>query len=215
MQLWLLAGVLILNVLISIWNCYAVGSAWKDVNALGGWFEKLLLWCGVVQSGVGFSMPILLGLTWAAVYFMTTGHPPMLSAAEASELVQGMLSLWYVAVIFPVLGSGFVIWGYSVREAYRRRDFSSFAIAGWNSYAQIHNTVSAVNHLGGAFGDVGKLFSSALGGRGDAKAKLAIIAILLVVLSLVAGFMIAFGLVRYFANKTESRIEQYGETVRA
>jgi hypothetical protein len=208
----LLVGILILNVLISIWNCYAVGSAWKDTMAIGGWFNKLLLWCGIIQSGVGFSMPILIGLTWGAVAFLTSGEHPDLTPAEGQEMMQAVFSLWYIAVIFPILGSGLAIWAHSLREAYRRRNFSSFAVAGWNSYAQIHNTLSAINNLGGAFGNVGEFFGKAMNGKGDAKGKGAILVIMIVILSLVAGFMIAFALVRHFANKAESRIEEFGRT---
>jgi hypothetical protein len=213
MDALLLVGVLILNVLISIWNCYAVGTAWKDTMAMGSTFDKVLLWSGVIQSGVGFSMPILIALALGTTVFLTSGTEPVLTTAEATELLEGVFSLWYIAVIFPILGSGLAIWAHSVRTALHRRDLGSFAVAGWNSYAQIHNTLSAINNLGGAFGNVGKLFSGALSGKGDGKGKLAILAILLVIVALVAGFMIAFSLVRYFANRAQSRIEEYADTL--
>lgn len=209
----LLILILILNVGISIWNCYAVGTAWKDTMAIGGWFNKLVLWSAVIQSGVGFSMPILLGLTFGAVAYLTSGTEPELTAAEGAELVQAVFSLWYIAVIFPILGSGLAIWAHSLREAYRRRDFTSIATAGWNTFAQVHNTISAINNVGGAFEVVGELFSKALSGKGDGKGKIAILVILLVVVSLVLGFLIAFGLVRYFASKTVSRMDQYAESL--
>ncbi len=209
MDALILFAVLLLNVLISVWNCYAVGSAWKDTMAMGGWFNKTVLWSAVIQSGVGFSMPILLVLAYASSVFLTSGAEPMLTPEEAKEMMQAIFSLWYVAVIFPILGSGLAIWAHSLREAYRRRDFASIATAGWNSFAQIHNTVSAVNNIGGALGNVGELFGKALSGKGDGKGKVAILVILLVVISIVAGFMIAFGLVRYFANRAESRIEEF------
>ncbi len=209
MDALILFAVLLLNVLISVWNCYAVGSAWKDTMVMGGWFNKTVLWSAVIQSGVGFSMPILLVLAYASSVFLTSGAEPMLTPEEAKEMMQAIFSLWYVAVIFPILGSGLAIWAHSLREAYRRRDFASIATAGWNSFAQIHNTVSAVNNIGGALGNVGELFGEALSGKGDGKGKVAILVILLVVISIVAGFMIAFGLVRYFANRAESRIEEF------
>ena len=213
MELLLLVGVLVLNVLISIWNCYAVGTAWKDTMTLGGWFNKLVLWSAVIQSGVGFSMPILLGLAYGSVTYLTTGAEPTLTPAEGAEMMQAIFSLWYVAVIFPILGSGLAIWAHSLRVAYQRRDFASIATAGWNTFAQIHNTVSAVRNLGGALGNVGELFGKGLGNKGDGKGKLVILIVLLVVVSLVGGFMIAFGLVRYFANRAQSRIEEYAETL--
>ena len=214
MDMLLFVGLLLLNVIIAVWNCYAVGVAWKDTMALGGWFDKLLLWSGIIQSGVGFSMPILLGLTYLATAYLTAGQEPTLTPEEGAALFQSIFSLWYVAIILPILGSGLAIWAHSLRVAYQRRDFASIATAGWNSYAQIHNTVSAVRHLGGALGNVGELFSDALDSKGDSKGKVAILAILLVLLSLVGGFSITFALVRYFARTSQSRIEEYAGTMR-
>jgi len=210
MEILLLLAILVVNVLISIWNCYAVGSVWKDTMAFGGGFEKTLLWSGVIQSGVGFSMPILIGLAYLVVTFATTGAEPALTPAEGQQLMEWIFSLWYVAIIFPVLGSGFVIWFHSIKVAYQRRDFASIATAGWNSFAQIHNTVSAVRNLGGALGNVGELFKAAGSSKGDGKGKAAILAIILVIIALMSGFMIAFALIRHFASRSDSRIEQYG-----
>ncbi len=225
MNEFLLFAVLALNVLISIWNCFAVGSAWKDTMAMGGWFNKVVLWSAVIQSGVGFSMPILIGLTYGTVTFLTSGEEPSLSPEEAQQLIKWVSSLWYVAVIFPILGSGLSIWAHSLRVAYQRRDFASIATAGWNSYAQISNTMSAMRNFGFAFSDVSDMFSAITGGLSSGNSdsdsdnkngkaglfKLAILVIILVVTSLLAGFMIAIALVRYFANQTQSRLEEYGE----
>ncbi|HRY36270.1 MAG TPA: hypothetical protein P5230_00105 [Candidatus Magasanikbacteria bacterium] len=200
--------------MISVWNCYAVGIAWKDTMAFGGWFNKTLLWSGVIQSGVGFSMPIMLILGFGASFFLSSGENPMFTLEEADQILQGMFSLWYVLVIFPVLGSGLAIWAHSLREAYRRRDFGSIAVAGYNSFAQIHNMVSAANNLGGAFGNVGELFGKALDSKGGkGKDKLFILLIILVIVAIIAGFMIAFALVRHYASNTDSRIEEYGDQI--
>lgn len=203
----LLVGILALNIAISVWNCYAVGTAWKDVMALGSGFEKLLLWCGVIQSGVGFSMPILLILSFGATTYLTAGAEPTLTAAEGAAMMQQVFSLWYVAVIFPVLGSGLAITAHSIRAAWQRRDLASIGVAGWNTFAQISNTVSAANNIGFALEDVGKLFKGA-GDSGDSKGKLGAIVLLLVALSLAGGFLVAFGLVRKFSRESVSRAEQ-------
>lgn len=213
MSMLLLIGLLLLNVLISVWNCYVVGVSWKDVKAFGGAFEKGVLWCAIIQSGVGFSMPLVLGLTWGSVAILTGGTEPTLTPAQGKEMMEAVFNLWYIAVVFPVLGSGFVIWVYSIREAYRNRDFTSIAAAGWNSYAQVSNMIDAYHQVGGAFGNVWKLFGKAFSGEGDGKAKVAWLVILIVVISLVGGFLIAFGLVRYFARTTQSRLEEYADTL--
>ncbi len=51
-------------------------------------------------------MPILIGLTFGSVAFLTSGADPVLSPAEGKEVMQAVFNLWYVAVIFPILGSG-------------------------------------------------------------------------------------------------------------
>lgn len=217
MEMLLLIGLLALNVAISWWNCYAVGTSWKDVMAMGNWFDKTVLWSGAIQSAVGFSMPILLVLAYGSVAVLTSGQPPYLTPEEGRQFMDGIFSLWYLAVIFPVLGSGLAIWAHSLRVAYQRRDFASIATAGWNSYAQISNTLNAYQHLGGAFNSVGKLFSGALSskdsGKDAAKAKLAILAIIIVVLAIAAGVIITFTLVRYYMRTSQSRLEEYGETL--
>jgi len=219
----LLIGILLLNVGISIWNCYAVGTAWKDVMAMGGGFLKLVLYSAVVQSAIGFSLPILLALAWVATKVLgmpgtdDAGNPtpPYMSPEEIRSFWEAIMSLWYVAIILPCLGSGYIITGHSLYVAYQRRDFASIATAGWNTFASINNTIGAVRNLGGAFGNVGEFIGSAMsaGGSGKdaAKLKAVILLFVLVIVALMLGTMIAVGLVRYFASRTESRIEQYAE----
>lgn len=208
MDMLLLACILVLNVVISVWNCYAVGQVWNDVKLIGTTFDKVLSWSAIIQSAVGFSMPILLLLAWICVSVLTSGQEPAFSPEEAKVFMEAIFNLWYLAIIFPVLGTGLVIWAHSVRMAYQRRDFASIASAGWNTFAQVHNTISAFNNVGGALGNIGDFFGSALSGKGDGKEKGAILVVLLVILALVAGFVIAFSLVNYFANRSASVVEQ-------
>lgn len=212
MEAVILFLVLGLNILISIWNCYAVGTAWKDTMAFGTKFDKVILWSGIIQSGVGFSMPILIVLAYGSIAYFTSGEQPQLTPEEAKQMIQWIFSLWYLAVIFPILGSGLAIWAHSLRIAFKNRDFASIATAGWNTFAQIHNTISAINNIGGAFSDVKSLFNSLSDSKGDSNSNKGIFVFFLVIFALVAGFMIAFSLVRYFANKTHSRIEEYADT---
>ncbi|MDD5213636.1 MAG: hypothetical protein PHG82_04390 [Candidatus Gracilibacteria bacterium] len=212
MEAFMLFMILAINVLISVWNTYAVGTAWKDTMAFGTKFDKALLWSGIIQSGVGFSMPILIALAYGSVAYFTSGEKPELSPEDGKQMMQWIFSLWYIAVIFPILGSGLAIWAHSLRIAFKNRDFASIATAGWNTFAQIHNTISAVNNLGGAFKSVGGLFDSLGSSKSDSKGNAAVLAIILVIFALTAGFTIAFSLVRYFANKTHSRIEEYAKT---
>ena len=212
----LLILILTLNIAISIWNCYAVGVAWKDVKAMGSGFDKILLWSGIIQSGVGFSMPILLGLAYGSVAFLTSGESTTLTPDQGQRVLEAIFSLWYIAGIFPILGSGLAIWAHSVRTAYERRDFTSIVAAGWNTFAQIHNTIDAFQNIGGALGNIGELFSGALeSDSDDAKGKIITAVFLIVLIALASGFVIALGLVRYFSRTSESRIEAHAKDLQS
>jgi hypothetical protein len=209
-EVFFLILILVINVGISWWNSYVVGTTWKDMVAMGSWFERGVLWSALIQAGIGFSMPLILILGYGATFLLTVGTDPALTPEQASQFIEAVFSLWYVLIIFPLLGSGLLITAYSIREAYQRRDFTSIAVAGWNTVAQIHNTISAFQHLGGAFGNVAEFFREALSGDSDIRAKILIAAAAIVILSLVGGFTLAIMLVKHYARKVESRMEQYG-----
>lgn len=206
MTLLLFGGLLLLNVLISWWNTYVVGSAWKDTHTLGNWFDRAVLYSAVVQSSIGFSMPILMGLGWVALQMLTSGENPDMTPEQAAEFIEAVFSLWYVLIAFPILLSGWTIWVHSIREAMKRRDFTSIGVAAWNSYANISNTVNILGGFGEAFGNVGELFK----GGGDGKGKALILAILIVVIAIMAGFLITISLVKYYAARTVTIPQQRG-----
>ncbi len=199
--------VLAINLAISVLNCYAAGVSWKDVFTRGSRLDRWVLRSAVFQSGVGFSMPILLGLGIGTVSYLTSGTEPALSAEEGKQMMEAIVNLWYAIVIIPILGTGTIIWIYSLRVAYERRDLSSIATAGWNTYANVSNAMDAVNNIGGVLGKLGSFFGDALNSKGDGKAKSGLIVLLIVAVSLMLGFIIAISLVRYFARTAVARVE--------
>ncbi len=207
MEALLLIGILLLNGVISWMNCRAAGYMWRDTMAVGSFFDKILLWCAAIQSSVGFSMLYMVPLGFIGIAFMSSGEKPMITPEEGSLLLKEAFSLWYIAVIFPVLGSGTIIWIHSLREAYRRRDWPSMLGAGWNTFAQLSNMYSAYKNVGSAFADSGNLLSSISkigSGGNDSKGKAALVMVMLVVLSLVGGVITTIMLIRYYASKATS-----------
>jgi hypothetical protein len=53
-------------------------------------------------------------------------------------------------VLFPILGSGLAITVHSWGVFWRQRNFTNGAVAGWNSFAQVYNVVSAFENVPGA-----------------------------------------------------------------
>ncbi len=172
--------ILALNFAISWWNARTCGRAWVEAKAAGGMI-RVMVWCGAIQSAIGFSSVFLFPLMFAAHAL----YPQYLTDAY----LEGALSLWYLTIIFPALGTGILITIESWTAAYRKHSLANLGVAAYNTMAQVHNTMGAVNSLGPAFRSVGKMFSSVATGRGDAKGK----ATVLGVMAAVAVVTVALG----------------------
>jgi hypothetical protein len=193
-SIWLLL-ILALNFAISWWNARACGRAWVESKAVGGAI-RVLVWCGAIQSAIGFSSVFLFPL----IFIANAAFPQYFTA----EYVDGALSLWYVTIIFPALGSGLIITIESWIRAYREHSLTNLGVAAYNTLAQAHNTIGAIRSLGPALQAVGKMFASALGGRGDPRGKAAVlgllIAITVVTLALAAGVILTSALIHHYAG---------------
>lgn len=183
--------IVLLNVGISWWNSRVAGQAWVESKAIGGWI-RLLVWCAAIQAAVGFSMAYLLGFAFLAAGFGWLDQQAM----------QWVFSLWYVMVIVPILGSGLIITIHSWIEAWRERSLMNMGMAGWNTFAQAYNTYNAVQSIGPALSNVGDMFGSLLSGGGDsdaAKARMALLAILIAICALLAGILTTAVLIQRYA----------------
>ena len=187
--------ILALNFAISWWNARSCGRAWVESKASGGAI-RVLVWCGAIQSAVGFSSVFLFPLLFLA----NAAFPDAFTADQ----LNGAVSLWYFTIIFPALGTGLIITIESWIAAYRQHSLMNIGLAAYNTLAQVHNTMGAINGLGPAFQAVGKLFASVAKGRGDAKGKAAIlglmIAIAVVAFALCAGVILTAALIHRYAG---------------
>jgi hypothetical protein len=187
--------ILALNFGISWWNARTCGRAWEESKAVGGGI-RILVWCGAIQSAIGFSSVFLFPL----IFLANALFPEYFT----DEYLQGAVSLWYVTIIFPALGTGFIITIESWIAAYRQHSLMNLGTAAYNTFAQVHNTMGAIDSLRPAFESVGKMFASAMSGRGDAKGKVALlglmIAILVVGVALAAGSILTAVLIHRYAG---------------
>jgi hypothetical protein len=118
--------------------------------------------------------------------------------------VNGAISLWYITVIFPILGTGLVITIESWATAWREKSLLQLGRAGWNTFAQIHNTMGAIRNFGPALEMVGKAFGSALDSKGNSKDKGSVLAlmlmILIVVVAISAGALLTATIINRYAG---------------
>ena len=145
----IIALVWIINFGISIWNARVVGLMWAESIHYGGW-TRIMAWMGAIMSAAGF--------TWC--YSVIAGYIAYKIEYLTLEEVEVFFSLGYLLITPFVLTSGLLIWIDSLIQAWKRRDFVSGATAAWNTFAQIHNTYSAMKGIPTAFGKVEGFFGS-------------------------------------------------------
>ncbi|MGP0059753.1 MAG: hypothetical protein ACLPID_10750 [Beijerinckiaceae bacterium] len=191
----LLFVILALNFGISWWNAYACGRAWVESKAVGG-VVRVLVWCGAIQSAIGFSSVFLFPMIFAAHAFFPDYF--------TDDFLNGAVSLWYVTIIFPALGSGLIITIESWNAAYREHSLANLGVAAYNTFAQIHNTMRAIESFGPAWESIVKMFASVATSRGDAKGKVALLglmgAIAIAAIALCAGAVLTAVLIHRYAG---------------
>lgn len=186
----LLLGV---NFAISWSNAKAVGRYWSESKQVGGSFRAEII-CGYIQAIFGFTMVYSYVLMLIAPVLMRAKGVDEGFIADF-EVLAGNLT--YLLVAIPIIGSGFRIWFTSLKSAWEQRSLRTIATAGWNSYAQIHNTISFARNAPSAL----KSISSFFGGskkRNSSKNDGAIVmfAILVVIVALLGGYFTANAIMR-------------------
>src|SRR5947209_16220797 len=146
----------LLNLGISIWNAYAVGKSWVEARAAGGW-PRVMCWAGAVMSASGF--------TWC--YLLLVGFVAYRLDAIDLEQFSIAVQLGYILLIPGILLSGLLITLDSWARAFRRGGFLNYGVAIYNTYAQIHNTYSAITSLGTALRNVRGYFGKEGSSRSD------------------------------------------------
>lgn len=175
---------LLLNFGISWCNAYVCGQSWIESKAIGGWI-RLVVWCGAIMSALGFSSVFIAGIALGGV---ASGLLP-LAVAEIA------MSMWYLAVIIPVLGTGLIITIHSWQVAYRERDLLSIGTASYNTLAQAHNMVQAVDGIGSAIGTIAEGFES-----DDLPSAAMILAFLIAGVSILGGVLLTVVLIKKYAG---------------
>ncbi len=188
--LLLLLGV---NFAISWSNAKAVGRYWSESKQVGGSFRAQIV-CGYIQAIFGFTMVYsYIVMLLAPIFMQAKGVDPEF-IADFELLTSNMV---YLLVAVPIIGSGFRIWFTSLRNAWEQRSLRTIATAGWNSYAQIHNTISFARNAPSACKTIGSFFGGSKKRRSSKNdGAIIMLAILVVVLALLGGYFTANAIMR-------------------
>ena len=192
METLLIAMIWMLNLGISFWNAYVVGKSWTEAKSAGGW-PRFMTWMGAIMSASGFTWCYLTLLALTGYYFQ------MLSLEDVGLALQ----LGYIIIVPGIIFSGLMITLNSWAVAYRRGGILNYGVAAYNTYAQYHNTASAIRGFGPALGNVIDFFkgkSRSRSSSSDSKGAGALVLIALVVLAVVAGTLTTVLLIKHFAS---------------
>lgn len=170
---------LLVNFIISWYNASSVGKVWVEAKVIGG-FTYFMTLMGAVMSAIGF--------TWVYVTVLAL----LLGALGkiSSDAVQGILSLGYLLIIIPLLGSGLAIMVSSLITAWKQRTFGNVAVAGYNTIAQAYNSYSAIQTIPSALSTVVNLF----GGK-KSKNTTTLVVILVVIGAIFGGILTTYAII--------------------
>ena len=183
--------ILAFDFFISYCNASYCGRYWSESKSTGGSFRAYVV-SGYVMAIAGFTMVYGYIVIMLLPYIL-----PLFSAFEDTDmtaLIQLSSDLLYVMIAVAVIPSGFIIWFRSVANAWKQRSFGNIVTAGWNTYAQVHNTVSACREMPSAL----KRISKALLGGKKKKGNqyLGAIAILVIIIALLGGYFTASAIMK-------------------
>ena len=183
--------ILAFDFFISWSNAAYCGRYWSESKATGGSFRAYVV-SGYIMAIAGFTMVYGYILILILPYFLQAFTKVPIEMADFQMLSADLL---YVMVALAVIPTGFIIWFRSVANAWKQRTFGNIANAAWNTYAQIHNTASAVREMPSAFK---RISGALLGGKKKKKGNeyVVILAILAVILALFGGYFTASAIMK-------------------
>jgi hypothetical protein len=138
-----------------------------------------MAWMGAIMSASGFTYCYLMFFAFGAYYLQAFGF------GEAQ--LKLTMEIGFVVLVPGILFSGFAITLDSWHRAFREGGFLNYGTAVYNTWAQYHNTMSAVNGFGDALSDI---FKNLKGGDDDnGSAALGIFCLIIVITAASLGII--------------------------
>lgn len=186
----------ILNFVISIFNAWGCGKTWNETKHMGG-VPHFMNWMGAIMSASGFTWCYMIVLGLGAAYVPYETDEGVTTTLLDPASLEVFFQLGYLVIIGPILGSGLAITMQSWMVFWRRKNFGNAAVAGYNTFAQVYNTASALQHVPGFASNVGSFFK----GKSSDDNK-GLIVIVLVALALFGGILTTYWILTATARRT-------------
>ena len=191
MAILLLFLALALNFMISWANASFAGRYWSESKEIGGSFRVYII-VGYIMAIAGFTMVYGYILLLICPFFLQLAEVDSETILMFEQLASDLIYLFCVVTIIP---TGFYIWIRSLKNFWERKTLANGLTAGWNTYAQLHNTLSAARNAPSAFGRVVKAL---FGGKSRKKDNTVIVlcAILVLLLAIFGGYFTASAIMK-------------------
>lgn len=186
MAILLLVLVLALNFMISWANASYVGRYWSESKEVGGSFRAYIV-VGYIMAIAGFTMVYGYILLLVSPFFLQMAKVDQDTILMFEQLSSDLIYIFCVATMIP---TGFYIWLRSLKNFWEQKTLSSGLTAGYNSFAQIHNTISAARNAPSA---LGRIINAFFGGKSKKKNNTIIVlcAIFVFILAIFGGYFTA------------------------
>lgn len=186
MSIVLLVLMLALNFGISWANANYVGRYWSESKAIGGSFRFYIV-IGYIMAIVGFTMVYGYILLLISPFFMQLANVNPETILMFQQLASDLIYLFCVVTIIP---TGFYIWIRSLQKFWENRTLSNGLTAGWNSYAQLHNTINAARYTPSA---ISRVADALFGGKSKKKGNtiIVLLAIFVLIIAIFGGYFTA------------------------
>lgn len=191
MAILLLLFVLAVNFMISWANASYVGRYWSESKEVGGSFRAYIV-AGYVMAIAGFTMVYGYILLLISPIFLQLAEVDADTILMFEQLSSDLIYLFCVVTIIP---TGFYIWIRSLKRFWEEKTLANGLTAGWNSFAQIHNAVSAARNAPSA---LGRVLETLFGSKGKKKGNTLIIllAIFIFILAIFGGYFTASSIMK-------------------
>jgi hypothetical protein len=166
---------------------------WSEAKAIGGQMRVVAV-AGYVMAITGFTMVygsilLLLSPIWVPLLPGMKNFDTQIILSFASDLL-------YLLVITAILPSGIILWFNSVVTFWKNKNLGNGIVATYNTYAQIKNIANASRNIPSAFGRITKALIPEKGSSRKSKGSVIMLAILIVVLAVLGGWMTASAIMK-------------------
>lgn len=191
MAIFLLVLALALNFIISWANANYVGRYWSESKEVGGSFRAYVV-VGYIMAIAGFTMVYGYILLLISPLFLQMAKVDQETILMFEQLASDLIYLFCVITMIP---TGFYIWIRSLKNFWEKKTLANGLTAGWNSYAQIHNTISVARNAPSA---LGRVVEALFGGKSKKKDNTVIVlcAIFVLILAIFGGYFTASAIMK-------------------